>query len=805
MPDRFTRLSAAIASAAVLASIGVSPAIAQPTTQPAKPASSEATAAPGAPASKGTQAAPDSTLAPATTPQEQAAQLKQEALRAQSTGTPEQAASPQAPAAPANPAPAWHTTNWSRHTDGSTGWPANAAGVYGTGDYDSNGTPDVGWIDAGGTMWHYPGTTSGFGRRTLNERGWNGMDKFKILTGIDVDGDSRTDMMGVLANGTLRLYRGTGLGTRYDGTTLAGGFNAFSHVFAVRQGVGGKPTVYGVYPSGTVKYFQITCTKVTSTGFLENVPAGLARANNAGDFTKDGISDAVAVIGENLVLFPGNSSGGFDAGQIIGHGGWQNFGSVFFADETTGSSTLWATGKNTLLYKYTWDIAAQPNTFRGAPASQPMHFSPAESWRRVSWDRTTVGYGGWPTNGRGLLGTGDFDSDSRSDVALIDSAGDMWHYADAGDHFNPRKLADWGWSSVDPNSIVAGFDADGDARTDLVVRLSNGDLYLYHGMGNGRIGSRTKLGIGFNAFSRIFGVRQGVNGHPTIYGVTSGGKLNYYELSGGKVADWNTVSGNYRHLLGANGVDDFNKDGISDAITITGDQLLLFLGKRDGGFGSPIVLGGSGWSAMGGIRDAQGTPTSSSIWVTGRNGYLYRYTWQIQAFNNSYAAPVRSHALPLPNKTKPAPAPRKDAQPDGQIPFLVYGTLRKGVYAHKEMSRYGNYRRMITTSIPGEQLWKIPGSYGTGWRDVWTWAIPGPGKLVGEAYTYSPAVYKKMGPFLDRYESASGRRDADRNYTRVAKPTADGWKAYFYEASKWRQKWVKQRGSLVPSGDFFRR
>lgn len=142
-------------------------------------------------------------------------------------------------------------------------------------------------------------------------------------------------------------------------------------------------------------------------------------------------------------------------------------------------------------------------------------------------------------------------------------------------------------------------------------------------------------------------------------------------------------------------------------------------------------------------------------------------------------------------------------QPDNQIPVFVYGSLRPGAEAHGDL--HGRYSRVIPTSVVNEDLWITHTStYGS---DVWPWALPGSGtgNLRGEALTYG-ANYASELQRLDRYESARpDLPESRRNYNRVQKRTVDGWEVWLYEASSWRQSYVKRHGYKVPSGDIFRR
>ncbi|MEV4104715.1 FG-GAP-like repeat-containing protein [Nonomuraea sp. NPDC049649] len=112
--------------------------------------------------------------------------------------------------------------------------------------------------------------------------------------------------------------------------------------------------------------------------------------------------------------------------------------------------------------------------------------------------KTRIGTSGW-SNYR--IFPGDFDSDGRADVMAIDRSGRLWFSAntnpDGGVSLAPRTQSGTGWS----NYKVAAMDLSGDGKIDLVAIDSGGGLWIYPGRGDGRFGSRYRIGTGWTVIA----------------------------------------------------------------------------------------------------------------------------------------------------------------------------------------------------------------------------------------------------------------------------------------------------------------
>ena len=156
---------------------------------------------------------------------------------------------------------------------------------------------------------------------------------------------------------------------------------------------------------------------------------------------------------------------------------------------------------------------------------------------------------------RAAAAVGPWSQDSLGDVVAIDGSGTAWYYPGLGKsglNAGRYQLAT-GWASVD--LVVPVGDWDGDGKTDIATRTTDGRLLLHRGDGTGRIVSSATIGTGWSGLSQV----------------TSG---------------------------------EYDGDGRRDLVTVRAKDgaLVLYPGNGTGGFRSPVVIGWSGWNAMSAVR-----------------------------------------------------------------------------------------------------------------------------------------------------------------------------------------------------------
>ncbi|MFI0717521.1 FG-GAP-like repeat-containing protein [Streptomyces sp. NPDC021224] len=210
----------------------------------------------------------------------------------------------------------------------------------------------------------------------------------------------------------------------------------------------------------------------------EKRPAGLPAAAQFGDLDNDGYADQMSRNEDGLLYFePGQSL----APQRIG-GGWNAMTKLLRHGDYNGDSLedVFARDSTGVLWFY-------PGNGKGSLAA-----------------RTRVG-AGWNSM-RQMAATGDLNGDGRRDLVAADTAGALWLYPGNGKGlFGTRvKIGTSGWNAM--NALVGAGDLNGDSRSDLLARDTAGRLWLYPGNGKGAFGARTLIGkSGWNAMQEIYG------------------------------------------------------------------------------------------------------------------------------------------------------------------------------------------------------------------------------------------------------------------------------------------------------------
>jgi hypothetical protein len=204
-----------------------------------------------------------------------------------------------------------------------------------------------------------------------------------------------------------------------------------------------------------------------------------------GDFSGDGNPDLLAIDADaRLLMYRGNGAGGWvtGSGEPIGSG-W-SFPTVFSPGDFSGD------GKPDLL---AIDSDGRMLMYRGNGAG---------GWITGSAEVIGGGWGGFTA----VFAGGDFSGDGKPDVLARQSDGTLLMYRGDG-------AGSWvvgygepvgsGWQNFD--ALVGGGDFDGDGRADVLARLPDGKLLLYHGNG---AGSWTKgfgdpIGAGFESLGNL--------------------------------------------------------------------------------------------------------------------------------------------------------------------------------------------------------------------------------------------------------------------------------------------------------------
>ncbi|WP_328954736.1 VCBS repeat-containing protein [Kitasatospora purpeofusca] len=209
---------------------------------------------------------------------------------------------------------------------------------------------------------------------------------------------------------------------------------------------------------------------------------------------------------------------------------------------------------------------------------------------------TASGYSMWPGNGFGQVSdmvAADFNGDGRTDVAGKLSDGNLllWTGNGNGTLDTASGFSMWPDNGFkDVHGLVAG-DFNGDGKADIAGKLSDGNLLLWTGLGNGTLNTASGYSMWpGNGFGQVNGLVAGDfngDGKADIAGKLSDGNLLLWTGLGNGTLD--TRSG--YSMWPDNGfkdvdnlvADDFNGDGKADiAGRASGGALLLWTGNGAG-------------------------------------------------------------------------------------------------------------------------------------------------------------------------------------------------------------------------------
>lgn len=352
--------------------------------------------------------------------------------------------------------------------------------VFGAGDFDGDGIPDIIARDAAGELLLYTGggmNPANFLAITRIGGGWN---QFSVVdTGGDLTGDGVDDILARDSNGTLYRYPGTGTGGVGAATPISGGWDQYSLM-------------------ATSKTVVPPVTPPTS-------PAAVA---GFGDVDGDGQRDVLGRDSTGILwLYPGNGYGGFLDRRRVGSG-WQGFTALLGASDINGDN------KSDILAR---DAAGTLWLYAGAGGG---------TW--LAGTQVSTGWGGYDI----LFSPGDFDGDRRADILGRDPAGKLWLFSgDGAGGFGAARQVGAGWNIF--SSIFAAGDDDGDGKQDVFARETTGALWIYPGNGVGGWGNYRKVGAGWNIFNGLSGTTDfNGDGDPDVFARETNGDLWLYPTNG---------------------------------------------------------------------------------------------------------------------------------------------------------------------------------------------------------------------------------------------------------------------------------
>ncbi|MFG1946725.1 FG-GAP repeat domain-containing protein [Nonomuraea sp. NPDC048826] len=305
---------------------------------------------------------------------------------------------------------------------------------------------------------------------------------------VDFDGDRKPDLLGTTADGTLRLYRGTGTAGRPSvdgGTTIGSGWNGINRITVADIDNDGKNDLIGRDTDGGLRAYlnqggaDFSAPPVTiGTGWH------IITRVVTGDFNNDNKTDLLGQTSDGTLyayLNTGSPGAPNITTRVLVGTGWNVITRLLVADmDNDGKTDLIGQATDGALYAYL-------NT--GAP-----NFA----------NRVPIGTG-WNTVG--LVSTTDIDGDRKTDLLARASDGNLYAYLNKGttgapDITTTRQIGT-GWHTINRLTLA---DMDNDGRTDITARFTDGTLNTYLAKGNPGtpdITTTHTIGSGWHTITRL--------------------------------------------------------------------------------------------------------------------------------------------------------------------------------------------------------------------------------------------------------------------------------------------------------------
>lgn len=219
--------------------------------------------------------------------------------------------------------------------------------AIGTPDFDGDGRSDVFRITPDGTLYLYRGNGQGgwdSGSGIAIGSSWTAFSS--VIAPGDFSGDGRSDLIGILPDGTMRLYLGNGVGGWADGSgvQIGSGWTGLRTVFSPGDFTGDPHRdIVAVRNDGSMYVYAGNGQGGWATGTGALVAYGwktVGTVFSPGDFNSDGKADILGVASDGtLKLYTGNGAGGLanSAGLAIGTG-WDHFATLTSAGDFTGDA-----------------------------------------------------------------------------------------------------------------------------------------------------------------------------------------------------------------------------------------------------------------------------------------------------------------------------------------------------------------------------------------------------------------------------------------------------------------------------------
>lgn len=324
-----------------------------------------------------------------------------------------------------------------------------------------------------------------------------------------------------------------------------------------------------------------------------------------GDWDGDKVPDLMLLGTDGrLWLYPGTAAGGWGAKRVIGTG-WQTM--------------------NLIIGGHDWNGDGRPDLLARQARDGSLWLYPSAGQGRFGAARK-IGVG-W--NGMTSLSMAGDLRDGRPALAARGADGVLRTYVgDGKGGFSGKVLTlGTGWNAM--TAIIGAGDLNGDGNADLAVRDSAGNLWTYAGDGAGGYLGRSRIGTGWQGFTAVLAAGRAGPGQD-FYAIAAGGALYRYVYQGSGAIDRTVATG-----ISSSGVaeaiapGDWNGDGRPDLLTRrTNGALYLHAGLSGGGFDKAGRQIGTGWNVMSQVvaaGDWLGTGVPGLVALNRSTGRIWLY------------------------------------------------------------------------------------------------------------------------------------------------------------------------------------